>query len=402
MLFSICISRWLTFVLVSVCFGMIINVNVMQFRYIRMTPERFEHLLSLVGPLVTKTNTRMREAISAAERLTLTLRYLASGDDQQSLSFLYRIGRTTVSHIIQETLTAIWLALKDKYVSPPQSASDWKNISRDFETIWHLPHCIGAIDGKHIAMQCPKNTGSLYYNYKGWFSIVLMAVCDASYNFTLVDIGHYGSTNDSSVLNSSDMGKAFEDGSISLPEPEHLPGCSLPHLPYYLVGDEIFALKPWLQRPYPGKNIKEDESIFNYRLSRARRVIENCFGILVARWRIFRRAIQAKVETVQKIVQATVGLHNYLRQTDSATYCPAGFVDSFDSSGNILPGEWRRITSADEGSSALCNLPAARGTRYRNYALEVREALKAYVNSEQGAVPWQWDYIRRRGPIRVP
>ena len=164
-------------------------------------------------------------------------------------------------------------------------------------------------------MQCPKNSGSLYFNYKGWFSIVLMAVCDASYNFTLVDIGQYGSTNDSSVLNNSEMGKAFEDGSMSLPQPEHLPGCGLPQLPFYLVGDEIFALKPWLLQPYPGKNIKEEESIFNYRLSRARRVIENCFGILVARWRIFCRAIQAKVETVQAIVQAAICLHNYLRQT---------------------------------------------------------------------------------------
>jgi len=67
-------------------------------------------------------------------------------------------------------------------------------------------------------------------------------------------------------------------------------------------------------------------------------VIESCFGILVARWRIFHGAIQTKVETVQKAVQTTVGLHNYLQQTDSATYCPAGFVDSFESSGNILPG----------------------------------------------------------------
>ena len=127
-----------------------------------------------------------------------------------------------------------------------------------------------------------------------------MTVCDTSYNFSLVDIGQYGSTNDSSLLNSSDMGQALEDGSISLSEPEHLPGCSLPHLPYYLVGDEIFALKPWLLRPYPAKNVEEDESIFNYRLLRARRVIKNCFGILGARWRIFRRAIQTKVETVQK------------------------------------------------------------------------------------------------------
>ena len=118
-----------------------------------------------------------------------------------------------------------------------------------------------------------KNSGSLYYNYKGWFSIVLLA---------LGDIGQYDSSNDSGVPNNSEMGKAFENGSMLLPEPEHLLGCSPPLVPYFLVGDEIFALKPWLLYPYPGKNIKEDQSIFNYRLSRARRLIENCFGILAA------------------------------------------------------------------------------------------------------------------------
>ena len=152
--------------------------------------------------------------------------------------------------------------MKDKYVGPPKSASDWKNISKDFESTWHLPHGIGAVDGKHIAMQCLQNSGSLYQNYKGWFSIVLLTVCDASYNFTLVDISQYGSTNDSSVLNNSEMGKVFEDESISIPEPDRHLGCSLPLVPYFLVGDEIFALKPRLLRPYPGKNIKEDQSTF--------------------------------------------------------------------------------------------------------------------------------------------
>ena len=80
-------------------------------------------------------------------------------------------------------------------------------------------------------MQCPKNSGSLYHNYKGWFSIVLLAVCDASCNFTLVDIGQYVRTNDSSGLNNSEMGKAFEDGSISIPEPDRLLECSLPLVP---------------------------------------------------------------------------------------------------------------------------------------------------------------------------
>ena len=73
-----------------------------------MSPDRFENLLSLVGPLISKKSTRMRESISEAERLTLTLRFLASGDNQQSLAFSFRLGRTTVSHIPREIRTTIW------------------------------------------------------------------------------------------------------------------------------------------------------------------------------------------------------------------------------------------------------------------------------------------------------
>ena len=83
----------------------------------------------------------------------------------------------------------------------------------------------------------------------------------------------------------SDMGKAIEEDSINFPKPEHFGGCCVSLLPYFLVGDEAFSLKPWLERPYPGKSLTECKRIFFYRLSRARRVIKNTFGILRARWR---------------------------------------------------------------------------------------------------------------------
>ena len=79
-------------------------------------------------------------------------------------------------------------------------------------------------------------------------------------------------------------------------------------------------------------------------------MIENCLGILTARWRIFRRPIRAAVFLVLKIVQATVCLQNYLRLTDTAMYCPIGFLDSEDSSGEIREGEWRTINAADQGA----------------------------------------------------
>ena len=97
-----------------------------------MSPERFEHLLTLVGRLIKKKTTNMRTPLSPVERLTITLRLLASGDKQQSLSLTYRHGRTTVCHTIRETCRACWQALKDVYLRPPNSSDNWKKIARGF------------------------------------------------------------------------------------------------------------------------------------------------------------------------------------------------------------------------------------------------------------------------------
>lgn len=92
--------------------------------------------------------------------------------------------------------------------------------------------------------------------------------------------------------------------------------------------------------------MKEDEIIFNYWLSRARRVIENTFVILVARWRLFRGAIRASRDNVVKYAMTTVCLHNYLQQTENAVYCPTGFVHSENSNKQIMPGEWRKVVAS--------------------------------------------------------
>ena len=210
-----------------------------------MSPESFDHLLPLVSPLISKQSTKLREPISSAERLALTLRFPASGNSQQTMSFSYRIGKTTVSSIIKETCLVIWQALKDKYMRAPCLPDDWTNIGEDFMELWNLPHCIGAIDGNTLPLNAQSIVALYITTIKGFFSTVLMAVCDAHYVFTFINIGDYGSNNDSGVLENSVMGTAFANNSLGIPDAEPVEGCSIP-LPYFLVGDDIFGLKIWL------------------------------------------------------------------------------------------------------------------------------------------------------------
>ena len=189
-----------------------------------MTPQRFEHLLSLVAPLISKTSTKLRSPISVAERLTLTLRYLATGDSQQSQSFNFRVGRSTVSGIIRETCDAIWTQLHDTYLPTPKTPQEWKRVSEQFSNLWNFPHCIGAGDGKHVVIDCSTNSGSNFFNYKGTFSIILLAFGDANYCFTAVGVGQYGKSSDSGAFTNSAISKFLESNSFNVPVAEHVEG----------------------------------------------------------------------------------------------------------------------------------------------------------------------------------
>ena len=219
-------------------------------------------------------------------------RYLTTGDSFKSISYNYRIGHTTASVITHETCKAIVQTLMQEAMPLPIE-EQWKAISAEFFQRTGFPNCIGAIDGKHIQIQAPANSGSLYFNYKKTFSTVLLALVDAQYNFIAVDVGSYGKNSDGGILAHSNLGEALENGTFRLPPDEPLPGTSV-SAPYVIVGDEAFPLKRYLMRPFPGPQLTTDErSNFNYRLTIARRYVENAFGILSQKFRIFNRRIQS-------------------------------------------------------------------------------------------------------------
>ena len=363
------------------------------FRCFRMSPILFEQLLTLIGPVIQKATTKMREPIGVSERLCVCLRYLATGDAQVTIAASYRMSPSVVGRIVNETCTALWEVLKEKgYLKHPSNEKEWEKYSNDFFNYWNFPNAIGAIDGKHVVIQAPANSGSSYFNYKKTHSIVLMGVCDAKYQFTLVDIGDTGRQSDGSVYANSQLGYAIENDLLSIPKAAQLP-CSQKVLPYVLVGDDAFGLKMHMMKPFPSTMLPLDQRIFNYRLSRARRVIENTFGIVASRFRVFRRPIIANVEKVISVTKAVVILHNFLMKTNENNgykYCPKTFLDH-DGPTGFVEGEWRRDVNDFQGLKPIKKVGS---NNYGKQAASVRNEFKDYFNKE-GAVEWQWNLVNR-------
>ncbi|XP_018313447.1 uncharacterized protein [Mycetomoellerius zeteki] len=351
----------------------------LHFNYLRMDVGTFEHLLSIVGPGIEK-QTNIREPIVSHTRLQICLRYLASGDSMRSIGYAFRVSPNTVSQIIHETCDEIWLKLKD-LVMPIPSKDAWTKIAEDFEAMWNFPHCMGAIDGKHIVIEAPPHSGSFYYNYKKTHSLNLTGIADAHYRFILVDVGAEGRRSDAGVFANSKLKSGLDANTLNVPPSSPVDQYELP---FVLVADEAYPLSPYLMRPYPkSSQLDLKKKVFNYRLSRARQVIERTFGILAARWRIFRRPINTYVSKAEKIVLATICLHNFIitkelqkeRRPQERQYLQYNGHDRQQTSLGII----RNIGNQINRDVISRNLSSIYRERFANY----------FVN--EGAVQWQWE-----------
>ncbi|XP_069585005.1 uncharacterized protein [Ranitomeya imitator] len=230
------------------------------------------------------------------------LRFLATGEGLSSLHFQYRLGISTLSRIVADTCRALWNVLQDEFVPLP-TLDMWIGISEKFWSVCDFPNCLGAVDGKHIRIIKPARTGSEYFNYKKYFSVVLMAIPDVDCRFIAVDIGAFGCGNDSQTFKNSDMGRRVYGKNFNFSRPRPLPNTQGPPMPFVMVWDEAFQMCENLLKPYSSWDLNHTKRIFNYRLTRARRTVECTFGILVSKWRILASAINLKMETVDEVVK---------------------------------------------------------------------------------------------------
>ena len=151
-----------------------------------------------------------------------------------------------------------------------------------------------------------------------------------------------------------------------------------------------------MMKPYPDRNIPLDERIFNYRCSRARRIIENTFGIAISSFWIFRRLIIAHTEKASLITKSVVALHNFLMkkracQSENYSYCPPSYVDQENRSG-VVPGDWRKEEAVCDGLLLIQKLGS---NNYSKSAKEVCDHFKNYFCSPEGPVEWQVEKVTR-------
>ncbi|KAJ4451836.1 hypothetical protein ANN_03314, partial [Periplaneta americana] len=297
-------------------------------------------------------------------------RFLATGMSFRSLAFAFRMGKTTVASIVKDTTQAIWDLLKEECLPFPDERM-WRSIADNLHLKTNFPNCIGSIDGKHIRIKCPNDSGSDYFNYKHYYSIVLQAVvADADCKFVAVDVGCKVRQSDGVVFRSSKSFELLETNRLNIPPPTELPN-SLIKVPFVLVGDKAYPLLTYLMRPFPRKSLDNSKHVFKYRLSRCRQKIECAFGILTAKWQILRKAIETSPETAVAIVRAACVLHNYVIINDG--------IDSHS-------------LNLEHQNTDPKVLNRKSRNAYSITAKSIRYKFTEYFNRKEGTLPWQKDY----------
>ncbi|KAK5637902.1 hypothetical protein RI129_000130 [Pyrocoelia pectoralis] len=330
-------------------------------KFFRLNRVQFDYILSCIeNGLNRKSCNKVKQPISPAEKLGLTLRYLATGESFASLSFAFRISASYISRIVKEVLGLCSARLPAQFMPTP-TTEDLISLSKDFEDLWNFPNCISALDGKHVRIRCPASSGSQFFNYKEFFSIVLLAFVDANYKFVMVDIGSYGREGDSGILEKSNLGQLIRNEQF-YPPPRTV---GTTELPYVVVADEAFKLSKHLMKPFTRPE------------ARARRVSENSFALLSQVFRVFYTPISVNPAVTDKLIMTACCLHNMLRDA-------------------YLEDNAQRYFELSNTEPTQNLIPLRAGGGFANLeGFDIRHRFCDYFNSKSGSVYWQMTQVNK-------
>ena len=274
---------------------------------LRMTRNTFEIVCNELKPYIEREVTRFRHPVPVKARVAITIWRLGTNIEYRTIAALFGLGRSTVCEIVLDTCEVITDHLMPKYVRVPQNEC-LRDIIDGFQCRWGFPQTVGAIDGTHIPILRPKESGSDYYNRKSYHSILMQAIVDFRGLFIDVNIGWPGKVHDARVFANSSCYIKSANGTMFPNWPRTIGGVSVPLV---ILGDAAYPLLPWLMKPYmENASTTHQQRNYNYRHSRARMIVENAFGRLKGSWRCLLKRIDLHVLNVPNIVASCVVLHN--------------------------------------------------------------------------------------------
>jgi hypothetical protein len=188
------------------------------------------------------------------------------------------MGHSTVGRVLKETVQILRDVLQSLNMPLP-TAEKFNETAAKYHSIWNFPQCI---EGKHDRIICPAHADTKYFNCKSYYSILLPEEADATYEFTIFNVGGYDMHSDGDTFRSSRVFQMLRNKNLNIPPDECLPFANISE-PYVFVADEEYPLLDNLLKPYSGENTDPDDVYFNKQLRKCRNTIECAFGILYSK-----------------------------------------------------------------------------------------------------------------------
>ena len=273
----------------------------------RMSNATFLYICNELRSAVERSDTVMREAIPVEQRVALTLWFLSTGADYRTIGHLFGVSKSAVCLVTKQVCTAIVKILLPKYIKFPRS-DGLKEVVDGFKHKLGFPQCAGVVDGTHIPIISPEEYPADYYNRKGCHSILMQGTVNHLGLFVDVYIGWPGRVHDARVFANSTLYRKGQDGELLPSWTESIGGRDVPLV---ILGDPAYPLLSWMMKAFPDNGrLSSQQKMFNYRLSRARVVVEHAYGRLKGRWRCLLKRLDINVKDVSELVAACCTLHN--------------------------------------------------------------------------------------------
>ncbi|XP_064469657.1 uncharacterized protein LOC135384383 [Ornithodoros turicata] len=272
----------------------------------RVSPSTFRFIVERLRPALERTVTNMREPIPVDKVVAIALYKLCSSAEDRTVAHVFAVGRSTVNGIYREFCDAVIAVLERDWLQM-MTADEMENHIREFQAVCDFPQGVGALDGCHFPVSPPKDDATDYHNYKGWYSIILMALVDHKYRFRYISVGAPGRCHDAHVYRRSQLSHIVASPLLQAPV-ALVAGTAVPLV---ILCDQAFPLTANLIKPF-GHNttLTDDQRNFNYHLSRARSIVENAFGRLKARFRYTARRMDCDVNNARLVIRTCCILNN--------------------------------------------------------------------------------------------